>query len=421
MNLGQLPSAVSWDVIVPTAFLAAIVTLLATKFGEQLLRATTRPFVLLKERAYRWIAPRNPFSIALHSYRRHVLRSHLGRIENPIGPALDIPLERAFAPLKVISGTSEEGTELFSCAAETVRFIVLGGPGTGKTTLMKHLLANILRRRCHPSLDHLTPVFVVLRKLAAKQHTVEQAVVAAFDDHHFPGAQGFVKSALAEGKLMVILDGLDEVGLARDFVTAQIQEFCEMDDQREPRNRVIVTCRENSYKSEELRGVIPTVLRVEPFGNLHMRIFLRGWPVYHGRNAMMLFGMIQGDPKIRDICRNPLLLTILTGLYLETGDFELPSSRDRFYAASIAELLVHRPARRGISQEIGGDEKRQILERVSLERLEHAGKNDDPEELGGAAILAHAKDVLRRDFDENKLLTELVDINGIIKPGQSLF
>ena len=408
------------NLIVATALITGFITLLLTvfakPFAESLFRVISRPFVFVKETVYRWIAPRNPLSISLRSYKRHIMRSNLARMENPVGPALDVPLEHAFAPLKLISSANQEGVELFSHAAAHRRGIILGGPGTGKTTLMKSLIVSVINRRCHSDLNDLIPVFVVLRRLAANRHSVEQAVVAAFEAHHFPGAERFVRSAISQGKLLIILDGLDEVGVNRAFVTTQIQAFCELDDQREHKNRVLVTCRENSYRTEDLRSVIPNVVRVEPFANHHMRVFLQGWPTHQGRVAVRLYGLIQGDPQIRDICRNPLLLTILTGLYMDTDHFELPASRDRFYMTAIEELLLRRPARRGMEQKFSADEKRQVLERVSLDRLETVQIYDDPEEFDRDAIRRYATEVLRKEVNLDEFIEELVVTNGIMKP-----
>ena len=214
---------------------------------------------------------------------------------------------------------------------------------------MKSLVTSVLKRRCHPELNDLFPVFVVLRT-EAKKHTVEQAIVSALADYHFPSADIFVNSSLSAGRMIIILDGLDEVGVSREFVVEQIFNFCQYDAQRGHQNRIFVTCREHSYRTMDLHGEIPELLQVEPFANHHMRVFLEGWPLYKGRSAIKLYGLIQADHHIRDICRNPLLLTILTGLYLDTDDFQIPSSREHFYQNAVDELLVRRPARRQIKQ-----------------------------------------------------------------------
>jgi hypothetical protein len=418
VNLGKAPEAGTIALIVVTALIGMLMGVFGKATAEWLLNLILRPIRIVKETIYKWVAPRNPLSISLRSYKKHVARSKLTRIENPVGPNLDVPLEHAFAPLKLISSTTEESVDLFSQAAASHRCIVLGGPGTGKTTLMKSLITSIIKGRAREeALADLIPVFVVLRNLAKKEHTVEQAIVAAFADYHFPGADRFVESALSQGKMLIILDGLDEVGASRDYVSEQIQHFCEHDEQREHLNRLIVTCRENSYRTKDLQSVIPEIVRVEPFANHHMRVFLEGWPAHKGRTAIKLYSLIQNDPQIRDICRNPLLLTILTGLYLDTENFELPTSRERFYKDAVEELLVNRPARRQMKQTFDADDKRQILERVALERLETVTPHEDPEEFTQDVIRQKAEEVLRQEkFDPRELIKELVDINGIIKP-----
>ena len=411
------------ETIVITALITGLITTLMGVFGkkaaESLMEIILYPFRWLKETIYRWIAPRNPFSISLWSYKKHVMRSNLTRIENPVGPSLSVPLEHAFAPLKLVSGDLQQSIDLFSHVATNYRSIVLGGPGTGKTTLMKSLVTSVVKDSCHPKLNHLIPVFIVLRNLARNEHSVNDAIIAAFAEYHFPGATRFVESALSQGKMIIILDGLDEVGASREFVVNQILRFCEYDDQRDQQNRLLVTCREHAYQSEDLRSSIQEIVRVEPFANHHMRVFLNGWPEHKGRSAVNLYGLIQADAQIRDICRNPLLLTILTGLYLDADNFKIPTSRNQFYKCALDELLIQRPARRQIKQLFHADDKRQVLERVALERLETATDFEDPEEFTNEAIRQKAKEVMASDkIDVREMIKEMIEINGIIRPSR---
>ena len=413
-----MPGQGTLSLLIITVFVTAVGVLLVTTYGKLLLAAFSKPFTYAGERIYRWLAPRIPFFIPVISYRKHVRRSKLGYMETPVGPDIAVPLERAFAPLRLISSAQEHGVELFTLAANNDRFILLGGPGTGKTTLMKNLVINALNRVTHTKLDQLTPVFVELRHLATARHTIEQAIIAAFDRYHFPGAGKFVRAAVSQGKLLIILDGLDEVGVNGSFVAEKIRDFCNIDNQQISRNTVIVTCRENSYRTEDLRAVIPTVVRVESFSNHHMRLFLQGWPAYQDRMAIRLYPEIQRDPQIRDVCKNPLMLTILTGLYLETEteDFEVPATRDRFYTAAIEEYIVKRPERKGLIQDFYPEAKKQILERSSLARLEIVDPTEDPEELDVKVITRHANEAIQGDFDRRELIKELVETNGILKP-----
>ena len=222
---GATSSNFALGTIVITAILTALFTLFATKFGEAILQILLKPFSACWEFLYKRIAPRNPFSIALRTYKRSIERSNLSRIENPVGPSLKVSIARAFAPLKLLSSATREGVDLFPYVAAHTRCIILGGPGTGKTTLMKSLIMNMLAGTAHEALNDKIPVFIVLRKLAKEEHNVRDAIIAAFESHHFPGADKFVDSALAQGKMLIVLDGLDEVGASRAFEPRRSEAF----------------------------------------------------------------------------------------------------------------------------------------------------------------------------------------------------
>ncbi len=417
MDIGRLFGIGTLSIVFLTAITTALVTLFSKKIADAALHVLGWPFKRLYNLLYRWIAPRNPFSISMRTYRKNVLRSNIARMENPVGPSLQVPLETAFAPLKLISSSTKDSIDLYNYIAENSRCMVLGGPGSGKTTLMKSLVVSVLRKRCHQSLNDLIPVFIVLRNLAKKKHAVTEAIVDAFADHHFPGATDFVASALGAGKMIVVLDGLDEVGVDRPFVVSQILNFCKLDDQRTHKNRLLVTCREHSYRTVDLRDGLPEILRVEAFTNHHIRLFLEGWPKHKDRSAISLYADIQGDAQLRDICRNPLLLTILTGLYLDTNGFEIPTSRESFYKLALDELLHQRPARRQIEQKFREEIKRQVLARVALERLECVQPHEDSETLTIEALHRKAAEVIKQDnFDFDRFLYELVEVNGLIRP-----
>jgi hypothetical protein len=425
----QTPEPGSLTAVLFGALVSALVLLLFTEPARYVFKQLWRTVLWFRDKWYEFSAPRFPDRIGLPGYRKRITASPmLARIENPVGPeALQgrISLEGAFAPISVTTGDCQDRIDLSQFAGTHNRFLVLGGPGTGKTTLMKNLVLRIAHGRSTKVLNDKIPILIMLREMASTAQTVDQAIASVLAGFRFkdPAGNRFINAGLRAGRLLIVLDGLDEVGAAREAVTTKIREFCNRDDNRDPsdnrRNLLIITCRENSYRTQDLQDVIPITTRVEPFAPQHMRTFLAGWPTYNGRSPLNLYSLIEGDPQILDICRNPLMLSILTGLFLENKRFDLPSSRDEFYRTSLDELLIQRPARRSITQLFLDTDKKNILQRISLDRLETLRADEDPEVLDRDRLFDFARQVLgdkceRSEFQE--LVRELVEVNGILKP-----
>ena len=74
MDLPSLPTADTLPFVLIVAIIGAMVALIVNKFLSPVLSAIVKPFFTLKEWFYRWIAPRNPLSISIRSYRKHIER-----------------------------------------------------------------------------------------------------------------------------------------------------------------------------------------------------------------------------------------------------------------------------------------------------------------------------------------------------------
>ena len=87
---------------------------------------------------------------------------------------------------------------------------VLGGPGIGKSTFLRKIglesfsKEKKIARKC-------IPVFLELKNFKSESIDIEREIIKEFALCKFPMAEAFVKSALAQGKLLILFDGLDEV------------------------------------------------------------------------------------------------------------------------------------------------------------------------------------------------------------------
>ena len=264
-------------------------------------------------------------------------------------------------------------------AARDDMFVLLGDPGSGKSSFVKELAAAIADAQLDggdavPGFsDSLLPVLIELRNLVgpltrlelagldniARQQTLAAAVrdhamadLARFDSQTFaPGLRG----ALESQACLLILDGLDEVPevhrpLIRETVAAVVARY------RPP--RVIVTCRTRSYQGAAAFPDLPAHT-LAPLEEDQIQSFCKAW--YHAQgqfgnldaadNAEALGNNLAAaatsDAKLQELAANPMLLTSMAIVHQQNR--QLPRKRAEVYDRAIQVLLTKWPSakRRG--------------------------------------------------------------------------
>ncbi|WP_217176918.1 NACHT domain-containing NTPase [Streptomyces sp. AC495_CC817] len=258
---------------------------------------------------------------------------------------------------------------------------VIGGPGSGKTTLARNTALRLCGHRWRPWRRRL-PVLLYLRRhaedlLADEPPTLgEAAVKAAWLDGKVSAR--WLDRRLDSGGCVVLLDGLDEVvdpaarGRVVDWVDRQIQ--------RHPHNVYVVTSRPYGYRSNPLRRA--EVLQVRRFTWEQIDEFLRQWSYAtesraRGRtgrevrsaadhNAADLLARLQEQGALYDLAANPLLLTMTANVHRYRG--ELPGTRAELYAEMCDVLLHRRVEARGLSDGTGltGPHKQHVAQHLAL-------------------------------------------------------
>lgn len=264
----------------------------------------------------------------------------------------------------------------------TPYFVLLGDPGSGKSSFVRMVVAQLIDElpRLPHSSPYLVPVLVVLRDVAPRlchpelHHLSHEAQVKEltsrvwdqmvedldkkYDAKDFEGG---LRTAVNNGHCLFVFDGLDEVP-ADDRANAR-RAVCAMIERYKPL-RVIVTCRKRSY-------VGPAVLRnpeefpflrnleeftLAAFSRKQIQNFANRWyKALYGeteaarRKAQDLTELCapEHDSHLYEVASNPMLLATMALIHHEKE--AILRERVRLYKEAVEMLLFHR-ARRIISE-----------------------------------------------------------------------
>nr|WP_322708826.1 HEAT repeat domain-containing protein [Nostoc sp. ChiSLP03a]MDZ8209925.1 HEAT repeat domain-containing protein [Nostoc sp. ChiSLP03a] len=238
------------------------------------------------------------------------------------------------------------------------KFVVLGEPGIGKTTLMSYfalVLAQQQTEKLGLSADlELLPILIRIRDLgkASTKNLLEYVRNFANSIHVKELPKGFFEHWLEDGRALILLDGLDEIAKPSDrheFVKI-IHSFLGQYSQ----NRAIITSRPAGYSPEFFGTDEFPHYQLEKFDDSQIDLFIQQWynsrlpnnPEEAQQRQESLKKALAAQKRIKLLARNPLLLTIIA--LIHRYDAHLPRQRYKLYEQAVDTLLINWDVNKGI-------------------------------------------------------------------------
>lgn len=237
--------------------------------------------------------------------------------------------------------------------------MVLGQSGAGKTTFLRKMGLEALKGKQQEFQHSCIPVFIELKRFVDRDINLEQFIANEFETCGFPDPGGFTHKSLENGKLLILLDGLDEVPTANaNAAIDTIQDFVD----RYAQNRYIVSCRIAAYRGGFRRFKDVTMAE---FDNDQIRQFIQNW--FHSETdkaantAANCWETLQRPEHTgaKELAHTPLLLTFLCLVYDRSQNF--PNNRSVLYRKALRILLEEWAAEKRL------ENQRHIYEGLSVE------------------------------------------------------
>ena len=238
----------------------------------------------------------------------------------------------------------DERLDGLAVARQEQYLMVLGGPGIGKSTFLKKLGFEALKSGG----THI-PVLIELKDLVEEEIDLLGAIATEFDLCGFPAAANFTATALKQGKLLILLDGLDEVPKQNfNRVAERIEDFV---DRYDP-NRFVTSCRIAAYRSSFQRF---TDVTIAEFDDEQIEQFIHNWfdsDLDQQQQTAQKYWQLLSQPEhqaTKELAQTPLLLTFLCLIYDRKQT--LPQKRSHLYGAALDILLTEWAAQKRLERD----------------------------------------------------------------------
>ena len=290
--------------------------------------------------------------------------------------------------------------------------MVLGQPGGGKSTFLRRLGLEAFNEDRNTFLHDCIPVMLELKQFNTDNVDLISAIAKELSYFGFPATKEFAIKALDTGKLMILLDGLDEVpnqftNLVMNAIDNLVTSYGD--------NRFIASCRIAAYRSNLQHDF--QIIELADFDDNQIEQFITNWFSSkldkQSKTAARCWETLNNSSNkaAKELAQTPLLLTFLCLVYNRKQDF--PPTRSRLYNKALDILLEEWAAEKRLQQEPIYQGLHTDLEKVMLAEIAHESFKEDRLFFEEQQIIKSITDFLADSVDNPKYLDGKKILNAI--------
>lgn len=220
-------------------------------------------------------------------------------------------------------------------ANQEARLMVLGAPGSGKSTFLRKVGLEALYGNENEYQPNYLPVFLELKRFTQSEVNIQEKISQEFADCGFANPNELTENALNKGKLLILLDGLDEVNSQfKNQVIDNIEKFVE----KYSENRFMISCRVADYK-HKFKAF--KEVEIADFDDIQIQQFINNWFQskldQERKTADKCWQILQSNEGIKELAHTPLLLTLIFLVYDRSQ--LIPRNRSTLYQKALRILL----------------------------------------------------------------------------------
>lgn len=228
--------------------------------------------------------------------------------------------------------------EIFDQVGMGRSLLIIGAPGSGKTTMLLELARQLIER-AHQSTDEPIPMVFNLASWTEKFTIADWLAQELNNMYYVPRktAPDWVKG----NKLLLLLDGLDEV---RQESRAKCVDAINQFRKEHGLTSLAVCSRSQDYEELKTKLAFEGAIEVQPLTQKQVNEFFDRF----GKEMAGLKSVLKKDSALREMAETPLFLSIMIMAYRDKRDVDILVSQDsetqrKYLFNSYIEQMFKRP------------------------------------------------------------------------------
>ena len=206
--------------------------------------------------------------------------------------------------------------EIFNEVGMGRSLLVLGAPGAGKTTMLLQLARGLLERAREEGAEPI-PVIFNLASWTETQTLADWLAEQLNQVYYVP--KKIAPSWVAEDKMLLLLDGLDEV---REDQRPGCVEAINAFRKEHGFTSLAVCSREGEYHALQTKLAFEGAVTIQPLTPAQVDVYISQL----GGGMGMVRQALRRDRELQELASTPLILSIMALAYKDTGAEDLPGS-----------------------------------------------------------------------------------------------